>query len=330
MKKVRIALAGAVALATFALPSSIAWGATNHATYALGHAKHCKVGFVKQTLRHKVHGKSLKYIACVYAPVKKSGRALASSSTTTGTARASIDPTYTQDPDNPLKVTFIYFAGVADGPLPNGVLALHWGPTRQSKTLACSDNVGVKHGTSADPLLCTITFAAYGTEYVTTTYTSGTDSATQTDREDIQNPNKTPIPVIVTGPASTSTLITSSYFPASPSVGTLQIGASVYGGEGQGPSLSSGDVTFTFYDGSTPVGTYTGLASAPASCTFYMQTLGYRVAITTTSPNYCTGPDGGTIVLTDDVASGQLSVRATYGGNSAWAASSSTVTVRTS
>lgn len=179
-------------------------GATSrpaHPSYALKKAAHCKPAYRKVTAHHKVKGKSVRFIQCQYVPPAlkvvpggSTGSSVGSTSTHTGSARANVDPTYVQDPVNPLKVTFTYFAGVAGEPLPNGVLSLYWGPTTQSKTLACSENVGGTNGTESDPLLCTITFPAYGTEYVTTVYTSGTSSATQTDQENIQNPN----PVVTT------------------------------------------------------------------------------------------------------------------------------------
>ena len=39
-----------------------------HPTYALGKAKSCRVGYHKQTRRHKVHGRERRYVACVYSP----------------------------------------------------------------------------------------------------------------------------------------------------------------------------------------------------------------------------------------------------------------------
>jgi hypothetical protein len=191
----------------------------SHATYALGKAKHCRAHFVKKTERHKVKGKMVRYIGCVYVapkaatpttvPGSTTGAPVSSMSTHTGTSRAAIDPSYTQDPANPLKVTFSYSASETDGNLPNGVLSLYWGPSTQSQTLACSINVG---GATTGGQ-CTITFPAYGTEYVTTTYVSGTNSATQTDIEDIKNPN----PVVTTttttttlAPSTTTVLLVSS------------------------------------------------------------------------------------------------------------------------
>lgn len=41
-------------------------GATTHPAYPLGKAKSCKAHYVKRTERHKVGGKEVRYVACVY------------------------------------------------------------------------------------------------------------------------------------------------------------------------------------------------------------------------------------------------------------------------
>lgn len=51
----------AVATATGALGAT-----TPRPTYALGHAKRCNAHYVKRTERHKVNGKEVRYVACVY------------------------------------------------------------------------------------------------------------------------------------------------------------------------------------------------------------------------------------------------------------------------
>src|SRR4029077_7056307 len=43
---------------------------------------------------------------------------------TPAVVRANIDPTYTQNQNNPLMVTWAYSAGVTDGTLPDGTLSL--------------------------------------------------------------------------------------------------------------------------------------------------------------------------------------------------------------
>lgn len=141
-------------------------------TYPLGHAHHCRVHYVKRTLRHRVRGKVRRYVGCV----------------SKGDPRAHIDPDYTQNPSNPLDVTFNYSASDPGTTLPNGVLNFFVGTTATAQTLGCEMNVGgsVTGGT------CEIVFAAYGPEIVTVQYLSGTQSATQTTTENIQDPNSSP------------------------------------------------------------------------------------------------------------------------------------------
>lgn len=251
-----------------------------HATYALGKAKHCRPDFVKRTERHKVKGKERRYIACIFtapqvattsAPIATtsavpaaastvqgtatpSGSAVSSTSSSTGTARANIDPAYVQNSSNPLDVTFQYSASETDGNLPNGVLSLYWGATAQSQTLACSINVGgsVAGGT------CEVVFSAYGPEVVTVQYVSGTTSATQTDTENIQNPN--PVPTTTTlAPSST---VTESWTDVQSGPGTgypvFTITAAVVDQNGNSVALSSGQVTFELVSpGGTIVATST-------------------------------------------------------------------------
>ena len=70
MRKTRTAiLAAIVALGMSAGSISAVWATpvrTTHPSYALGHAKHCRTGYVKKTERHKIHGKEKRYVACVY------------------------------------------------------------------------------------------------------------------------------------------------------------------------------------------------------------------------------------------------------------------------
>lgn len=154
-----------------AISLNLASAATAHPSYALGKAKHCKVNFVKKTATHKVKGKSVRYVECIYkAPAKP---------------RAAIDPAFTQNPSNPLEVTFSYSASETDGQLANGVLDLFAGPTSATQTLACSMNVG---GTVFGGN-CVVTFASYGNEVITVQYLSGTESATSSETDDIEDTN---------------------------------------------------------------------------------------------------------------------------------------------
>ena len=113
---------------------------------------------------------------------------------------AYVDPTFTQNPANPLDVTYTYDAGAistlngvttdlgATGQLPNGILNLY-----SNGVLECSTNVGG----SATGGTCEVIYGGYGAQQVITTYESGSSSATETDTENIANPNPPP-PVLST------------------------------------------------------------------------------------------------------------------------------------
>lgn len=182
----RLAIFAALVAAAVAIPVSLAGANTPrhpHPTYALRHARSCRVGFEKRTERHKVriHGRleMRRYVACVYVPAVQ--------------PRAAIDPDYTQNATNPLDVTWTYSASVPSGSLPTGVLEFFWGPTAQSQTLGCSMNVGPSLAGGK----CEVILPAYGDETITVQYLSGRSSATASETENIQNPN--PIPSGPTG-----------------------------------------------------------------------------------------------------------------------------------
>lgn len=244
-------LAALALIASIAVPVAVSGAApkTAHPTYALGSAKKCKTGYAKVTLKHnvrvrvkvtehvvvkgrkvarvvyKTETKSERYVACEWkanlagvvlttttiAGATK-GTATSSTQTNNGTARATIDPSYVQNPQNPLDVTFSYSASDTQGQLANGVLDLFWGASTQSQTLACSLNVGgqTTGGT------CEIVFASYGNEFVTVQYSSGATSATETDTEDIENPNP-PAPTTTTVAPTTTTVAATTTTTLAPS-----------------------------------------------------------------------------------------------------------------
>jgi hypothetical protein len=201
-----------VAIATLAL--SIAWlvsGATgavaaskttNHATYAL-HAKHCRADFVKRTERHRVHGREVRYVACVYVAPKRTASGPSTTAPSTSgtnaavseigsgraTRRPSIDPAYVQDASNPLLVTWTYSAGVTDGTLPLGTLSL---TVYQHNAVAASGGCTINVGGFVTGGTCALTLPAYGNYDVTVNYagsSSSVASTSSTDTEDIENPN---------------------------------------------------------------------------------------------------------------------------------------------
>ncbi|MCU1490941.1 MAG: hypothetical protein JWM85_2346, partial [Acidimicrobiaceae bacterium] len=159
-------------------------GASPVTSYPLGHARACRADFVKRTERHvvrvrvrvsehvkghvrvvvKVQRKSERYVACVYvarkATVTLSTAPAATTTTTTSppaapkvSYAARVDPTYTQNPNNPFAITWAYSADAtatlgnvttdlaSTAQLPSGVLNFY-----SDGLLSCSMNVGA--GTS--------------------------------------------------------------------------------------------------------------------------------------------------------------------------------------
>jgi hypothetical protein len=118
---------------------------------------------------------------------------------------ATLDPSYTQDPSNPLAVTYSFSAAATyqdngqtePAPLPDGYLELF-----SDGSLACSISVGA----SVDGGQCLVTYSAYGDHTVVVDYvTNGTTPATETETEDIENPNP-PAPTTTTSTTTTTTV----------------------------------------------------------------------------------------------------------------------------
>lgn len=127
---------------------------------------------------------------------------------------AKVDPSFTQDPDNPLAVTYAYSADAisqagaltlnmaTSGDLPDGVLDLYSSTTPGGpESLFCSINVGG----SVSSGKCLVKYSQPGTYAVTTEYIpSGTAAVTETDQETID-----PLPTV--------TVVEVSQGPCSPS-----------------------------------------------------------------------------------------------------------------
>lgn len=165
-------------------------------TYALAnsHAK-CRVDYVKRTLTKKVTKPSVKtvrYVGCVYvAPKVVTTKAPISIPTgptaSAGVTLGAVDPTATQSPTDPLAITYAYSASasqVVNGlaqqveSLPTGVLELFTALSPGQPTgLVCSMNVGGSESGGN----CNVEYQNVGTFQITTTYISGTTSATETD-----------------------------------------------------------------------------------------------------------------------------------------------------
>jgi hypothetical protein len=190
-------------LATLLVPA-VAQATTKQ--YVLPHPKreHCRAHYVKKVERVKVreHGRTVKVreTVCVYvAPKKTPVKATTPAATTPApttpapaspapivTLHSHLDPSFVQDPSNPLAVTYSYSASATEtingtpspNPnLPTGILNLY-----SDGLLKCSINVGG----STTGGECPVTYSATGKHTVITTYTSGTLSATETYVEQIE------------------------------------------------------------------------------------------------------------------------------------------------
>lgn len=121
---------------------------------------------------------------------------------------AHLDPSFTRDPLDPFRVTYQFSASATSetpastslpaaeepAPLPTGVLALY-----SDGSLECAVNVGGAVGEGE----CPVSYAALGQHRVTTVYSSGEQSATTTELEQIE-------------PLPTTTSLTAAFTPAPP------------------------------------------------------------------------------------------------------------------
>jgi hypothetical protein len=204
----------AVAVVTFGAVIGIASvsGATTHPTYALGHAKSCRVDYVKHTARHmvservKVGGKWVtkkverRYVACVYSPPRLT--LTVASPTTSGVVtnvKANIDPSWalaTTTPQSPpVPVTFSYSAGVTNGSLPAGELTLSiFVHGSVSNAGGCQANVGGDISSAQ----CTVSVPQWGQYDLITSYSSGVSNVASTgatETVDVEPPALTGITV---------------------------------------------------------------------------------------------------------------------------------------
>lgn len=179
----------------------LAFAGTAQARYYLpkkGYA--CKAGFVRKVVHVRRHrdGKlvRVRQVRCVSKPKATTAVPTTPAPTTPAPAQpisysTHVDPTFTQDPTNPLAVTYAYDAtAIANGvnlgavdQLPAGVLNFY-SPTSPGQTagLICSLNVGgaITGGS------CVVDYAVTGAYQVTTQYVPNAATAvTETDTETI-------------------------------------------------------------------------------------------------------------------------------------------------
>jgi hypothetical protein len=141
---------------------------------------------------------------------------------------AHIDPSFTQNPNNPLDVTYTYSASATetadgqtstDASLPSGILDLY-----SDGSLACSINVGGSITGGA----CEVLYLESGNQSVTVEYFSGSSNVTDTQVETITDNPATATGVTISGdpnqgsPTSTlSAIVTDGYGSVLPAVGSV-------------------------------------------------------------------------------------------------------------
>jgi hypothetical protein len=203
-------------LALTALLAALAFATTASAKqYILKHPKHehCRTHYARKVEHIKRHHKRVREVVCTYVAPKPAKVVLPATTTpatiapttpapsSTISLRAHLDPSFTQDPANPLVVTFDYSASaeqqsggvtLADPDLPSGVLAFY-----SEGLLACSMNVGG----STTGGECTIDYSAFGTHAINAIYTSGEASVT-TGSETVEVEPPQIIPTVTTQAAS--------------------------------------------------------------------------------------------------------------------------------
>lgn len=205
LRRYAIGLVAMLALLAFTAPAVAASGPYR---YSPKHGHHCRRGY--RRVRH--HRKVL----CIKRRRKSVG-------VHSVKLHAHLDPTYTRDPFDPFKVTYAYSASATQeagaaarasveepAPLPAGVLAFY-----SDGKLECAENVGG----AATGGECPVNYQALGEHRVTTIYSSGEQSATETEVENIT-------------PLATTTTLSVSYEPFSgsetshegdPRIGTLTV-----------------------------------------------------------------------------------------------------------
>lgn len=173
--------------------------------YVPKHGAACKTHYVRHVvkIRERRHGKLVRrhhkivyvrQVRCVYVQPKPTPKPVppVTLGAPMSVVRAAIDPSFTQDPSDNLKVTWSYSAASADN-LPDGTLTLAvQEPNKAGSSGGCTMNVSAAQTGGT----CTQELPHYGSWNVTVTYTGASQTvapATSTDTEDIE-----PLPVTFT------------------------------------------------------------------------------------------------------------------------------------
>lgn len=200
-------------IAVLALCAAPAAAKPHHRFYVPRHGQRCHRDYVRRHRKMKRHGHVRRVRICV----KRRHRAAAEApAPKVVKLHAHLDPTFTRDPSDPFKVTYSFSASATQeasgavtaslveepAPLPSGVVAFY-----SDGKLECAVNVG---GASTGSK-CPVHYEALGNHEVTTIYSSGEQSATETETENI-------------GPLATTTTLTVSYEPLANSGDTFGCG----------------------------------------------------------------------------------------------------------
>jgi hypothetical protein len=186
----------ALAVVALALAASPALAAKAPHRYSPKHGAKCR-----KTYKRVKHGKKVycvkhdanakKKAPATVAPTPPTSATTAPAPTEKTKLHAHLDPTFTRNPLNPFEVTYEYSAsasqqgfvqslavsGEEPAPLPPGVLALY-----SDGRLECAINVG----SGVEGSECPVEYEALGQHRVTTIYTSGEESATESEVENIE------------------------------------------------------------------------------------------------------------------------------------------------
>jgi hypothetical protein len=205
----------ALAVLALGLVASPALAAKAPHRYSPKHGAKCR-----KTYKRVKHGKK---VYCVKQKAKAKKKAAPPSTEPLiekTKLHSHLDPTFTRDPLNPFKVTYAFSASASQetfsaqdvrlgdepAPLPSGVLSLF-----SDGKLECAVNVGA----GVEGSECPVSYAALGAHTVTTIYTSGEQSATETEVEMI-------------GPLATTTAVADTFeaeVPQPAAVGWTEIGS---------------------------------------------------------------------------------------------------------
>lgn len=295
----------------------------------------CRKGYAGRYVKVKVrhHKKKVRRFECIGKPVKPPAAGVKprpvqppitsppSSNPTTpaGSVRASIDPSYTQDPANGLHVTWAYSASDTSGDLPTGTLTL---TVQEPNTAGSSGSCSMDVGGSVTGGTCTQALPHYGDWNVTVSYVGNDPTvapATQTETDDIEPLPAPPAPPPVATTTSLTVGTTTSYSEAGPPPlnwilwdGSTPITVASSDPDNAGFVLS---LTITGSDGSSQ--TLTGAVTTGNSCALqFGRTIGYNYPDTT-------GVSGCGLTSTELASGDVLTVSATSTGSDGYLPSTS-------